>query len=124
MGDIWKFQRRVHQWIMTCFGVEVGRDTVERGDRFLEEALELVQAAGHSKERVLSLVEYVYNRPVGEVSQEVGGVMNTLAAFCNAHNVEMEYAAYQEMDRVEKPDMMAKIKAKHAGKPKGSALPQ
>ncbi len=41
---------------------------------------ELVQAVGTSREDALRLVEYVYTRPVGELRQEIGGVMVTLAA--------------------------------------------
>ena len=38
--------------------------------RFLEEALELVQACGATASEAHQLVDYVYGRPVGEPAQE------------------------------------------------------
>ena len=41
-----KFQYRVAQWMTACFGPVISADVTERNHRFLEEALELVQAKG------------------------------------------------------------------------------
>lgn len=115
------FQRRVHPWMMACFGPEIASDRLERNDRFIEEALELVQACQYPKERALQLVEYVYGRDQGEINQEVGGVMITLAAHCLAHGVDMHQARETELTRIwTKVDI---IRAKQAAKPTGSALP-
>jgi hypothetical protein len=104
-----------------CFGSTISADKVERNHRFLEEALELVQALGCSREDCLQLVAYVYGRPVGEPSQEAGGVMVTLAALCLASGLDMDEAAETELARVwTKIDV---IRAKQAAKPRGSALP-
>lgn len=117
-----KFQDRVDRWLLACFGLEIARDKAERNHRFLEEALELAQACDCSKQEALQLVDYVFSREVGEVNQEVGGVMNTLAALCLAHGVDMEWSAHVEMDRCwTKVDQ---IRAKQAAKPKFSPLPQ
>ena len=78
------FQASIKQWMVLCFGAVISKDTVERNHRFLEEALELVQAKGCTATEAHQLVDYVFNRPVGEPSQEVGGVMVTLAALCSA----------------------------------------
>jgi hypothetical protein len=40
------FQKRVLEWMMACFSMEICRDGMERNHRFLEEALELVQSLG------------------------------------------------------------------------------
>lgn len=117
------YQARVHAWMLACFTPEITADVVERNDRFTEEALELVQANGYTAERAHALVDYVFNRPVGEPDQEVGGVMVTLAALCNAAQLDMMAAALREIERIEDPGIMAKIKAKQAAKPTGSALP-
>lgn len=116
------FQQRVDRWLIACFGVEIARDKVERNHRFLEEALELTQSCGCTKEEALQLVDYVYGREIGEVSQEVGGVMNTLAALCIAHDIDMDEAGHIEMDRCW--TKVEKIRAKQAAKPKFSPLPQ
>jgi hypothetical protein len=115
------FQNRVAPWMDACFGPEISADKLERNDRFIEEALELVQASGYPKERALALVDYVYGREQGEINQEVGGVMVTLAAHCLAHGVDMHDAGETELARIwTKVDV---IRAKQAAKPKGSALP-
>jgi hypothetical protein len=44
------FQAKVEPWLRTCFGEVIMNDRQERNHRFLEEALELVQAAGCTRE--------------------------------------------------------------------------
>lgn len=123
-GDAWvvTFQQRVAPWMQECFGPEISADKVERNHRFIEEALELVQANGMSREEAHQLVEYVYGRDQGDINQEVGGVMVTLAALCLANDLDMHAAAETELARIWKN--IDKIRAKQAAKPRGSALPQ
>lgn len=106
-----------------CFGPEISADKLERNDRFLEEALELVQASGYPRERAHALIDYVFGRSPGDVDQEVGGVMVTLAAHCLAHGVDMHDAGESELARILQPEIMGKIRAKRDAKPTGSALP-
>lgn len=115
------FQARVGNWMAACFTPEITADKLERADRFIEEALELVQATGYCAERAHELVDYVFNRPVGEPFQEVGGVMVTLAALCNPHGLSLNEAAETELARIW--TKIHKIRAKQASKPFGSALP-
>lgn len=117
------FQARVQPWMMECFGPEISADRVERCDRFIEEALELVQASGYEKEHAHALVEYVYGRDQGEINQEVGGVMVTLAAYCLAFGADMHAAGETELARISHPDTIAKIRAKQATKPQHPPLP-
>lgn len=117
------FQSRVAPWMRDTFGPEISADKVERNDRFIEEALELVQAGGMTRDRVLALVDYTYGRPTGHLPQEVGGVMVTLAALCLAQGVDMHAEGETELARISTPEMMKKIRAKQASKPRGSALP-
>jgi hypothetical protein len=117
------FQSRVLPWLMECFGAEIAADRVERCDRFIEEALELAQSLDWPKERAHALVEYVYGRPLGEPYQEIGGVMVTLAALCQCIGLEMQSAGDDELERIMRPEIVLKIRAKQAAKPTGSALP-
>lgn len=117
------FQPRVHQWLLDCFGWEIAGDRQERGDRLLEEVLELLQSGGYDPARVAALRDYVWRRPVGEPAQEVGGVMVTLAAYCVAHDLDMMGAGETELSRIVQPEIVQKIRAKQAAKPTGSALP-
>lgn len=104
-----------------CFGEEIANDCTERNHRFLEEALELVQACDCTVSEAHQLVDYVFNRPTGEKNQEVGGVMVTLAALCLAQDLDMHESGNTELERIwTKVDQ---IREKQAAKPKHSPLP-
>lgn len=94
------FQVDVREWVERCFGREIADDRLERCHRFIEEALELAQAAGMPRKHAHQLVEYVYGRPEGELRQELGGVMVTLAAWASAFNLCMRTAGSDELQRV------------------------
>ncbi|AKU43500.1 hypothetical protein CPT_Sansa96 [Caulobacter phage Sansa] len=115
------FQDRVWDWGSACFPPEVMTDPVERGDRFLEEVLELLQAAGYDFARIPALVRYVAARPAGHITQEAGGVLLTLAVYLKGQMVDMQQAAEAELARVW--GAIDKIRIKQATKPSGSALP-
>lgn len=115
------FQQRVLEWVKACFGASSIVNLEERNHRFIEEALELVQATGMPKDAAHQLVDYVYSRPAGEPHQEVGGVMITLAALCSAAGLAMGEDGETELRRCwRKVDV---IRAKDAAKPRGSVLP-
>jgi len=116
------YQDRVHKFMLRCFGESIAANQDERSHRFLEEALELVQACGCSYDEAHQLVDYVYGRPVGEKFQEVGGVMVTLAALCSAQSLDMGDAAEAELKRVW--TKIEQIRAKQAAKPKIGPLPR
>lgn len=118
------FQSRVHPWMLACFGAAIAADVVERNHRFFEEAAELVQSCGMTASEAHQLVEYTWSRPIGEKTQEVGGVMVTLAALCLANGLDMHAAGETELARISAPETMAKIRAKQAAKPKHSPLPE
>lgn len=117
------FQTYVRSWILECFGSEISNHLSERNQRFLEESLELVQSCGMSPEDAHRLVDYVYSRPVGDKVQEVGGTLVTLAALCGAQNIHMGVAAEAELSRIQRKEVMEKIRAKQATKPHNSPLP-
>jgi hypothetical protein len=116
------YQTRVQEWLNHCFGPVIASDKTERNHRFLEEALELVQSGGCTASEAHQLVDYVYGRPTGDMRQEVGGVMNTLAALCLAYGIDLNEVAEKELARCWlKADQ---IRAKQAAKPKHSPLPE
>lgn len=89
--------------------------------RFLEEALELVQANGCTASEAHQLVDYVFSRPPGEPHQERGGVMITLALLSWTSGLNMTKAGEDELKRVwSKIDA---IREKQRKKPKCSPLP-
>lgn len=110
------FQSDVAEWMGQCFLPSLSSNMTERGDRLLEEVLELLQAHGYDSARVPTLVNYVFGRPVGEPAQEVGGVMVTLAAYCNVAGLSMQADGQAELDRINQPEVMARIRAKQEAK--------
>ncbi len=116
------FQTRVNDWAVKCFGAEISKDKTERNHRFLEESLELVQSIGCTKSEAHQLVDYVFDREVGEIKQECGGVMTTLAVLCAANGIDMNVCGEVELQRIW--SNIDKIRQKQAAKPKHSPLPQ
>ena len=110
------FQARVAPWMDACFGPAISADAVERNHRFLEEALELVQANGGTAAEAHALVDYVFDRPIGDPAQEVGGVMVTLAALCLAAGLDMRRAGEAELARIW--TRVAEIRTRQAAKPR------
>jgi hypothetical protein len=110
------FQERVSEWMEQCFLPSLYSNMTERGDRLLEEVLELLQSKGYDRTRVATLVDYVWGRPVGEPAQEVGGVMVTLAGFCWIAGLDMHAAGDAELARINAPEVMEKIRRKQEAK--------
>lgn len=116
------YQQKVEEWLVACFPPESWANKNERVHRFLEEALELAQAHGCSKEDAVTLVSYVYGRPVGQPEAETGGVLVTLAALCSATEIEMVGAGERELAK--NWSRIEAIRQKQASKPPGSPLPE
>ena len=116
------FQHRVTEWLEACFPESVCQDPHERTHRFLEEALELAQANGCSRQEAEALLSYVYSRPKGQPELEVGAVILTLASLCSATRINMNAAGDKELERNWK--RIDYIRRKREKKPNGSPLPQ
>jgi hypothetical protein len=116
------YQERVEEWLEACLPETARRDRLERTFRFLEEALELAQANGCSRQDAEKLVNYVFGRPHGRPEEEVGGVMVTLASLCSAVAIDMNEAGDGELKR--NWSRIDDIRRKQAAKPHGSPLPQ
>lgn len=116
-----RFQSLVTRWVFACFG-QKAYDKKERSYRFLEEAVELCQTMpGVSAEDAHKIVDHVYSRPIGEVKQEIGGVMVTLAALCEAVAADMVTCGDVEIQRCF--TNIEKIRAKAAAKNNDGPLP-
>lgn len=117
MKNVRYLQGRVWDWVNTTFGDALS-DTRLKGYRFIEEATELVEALGMSREEVHRVVDYVFDRErPGDPDQEIGGVMMTLAACASANELDIENAWGTELLRCEaKAD---EIRAKDDAKPSG-----
>jgi hypothetical protein len=114
-------QARVAEWMAKTFTPEIIRDIAERNHRFLEESLELAQSLNCTQKEAHMLVDYVFGRPIGEPKQEVGGAMVTLAALCNAADMDIGRCFDDEMQRCWLN--IERIRAKQKSKPPSSPLP-
>jgi hypothetical protein len=112
-------QLEARRWAKYVFGEEVADDVLLRTLRFAEEAVELTQACGLARSDIHKMVDIVYDRPVGVVRQEVGGVMLTLLVLCSAPAVDvlLDAAVSDELARVWTPELIAKVRARQATKP-------
>jgi hypothetical protein len=107
-------QNRVTQWLGHVIPGDI--DIPTRQSRFLEESTELVQAGGMSRELAHRIVDYVYDREVGDVSQEIGGVMVTLCAAAGAMGYSVEAEFDRELERIHHPEVVAKVRKRQAEK--------
>lgn len=115
------YQTRVRSWLTYCFGEEEASNKDNRRNRFGEEALELLQAAGLTFPQLIDLAAYVYGRPAGDPFQEIGGTVVTLSGLCEAYGISLRDAADAELKRVNQK--IEAIRAKEAARPSGSVLP-
>lgn len=110
-------QNKIWDWLGLVFGdMPEPRQPIERAKRFGEEAIELLQAVGIEKLDVLNLVDYVYNRPVGMLHQELGGAGVTLYALATAINLDLDIETRFEIDRCYQPKVMEKVRSKQVSK--------
>jgi len=112
------YQSRVRTWVIKCFGERIADDMKERCYRFFEEATELVQALGMTAEECHRLVDYVFGRPSGDPQQETGGVMVTLNALGCAAGIEVHKEGLIELERINQPAVMERIREKQKKKPR------
>lgn len=109
---------RVADWTRRCFGEHMADSRAERNHRFLEEAVELVQACGCGAEEVHAIVDYVFSRKPGVKTQELGGTLITLAALSAVHGLNMDDCVRGELNDIEKK--IDRIREKRATKPQFS----
>lgn len=93
-------QHQVHLWCKQAFGRDHALSLPQRGIRLLEEAIEACQAAGGEREMAHRLVDYVFDRPVGKLRQELGGVGVTLLALAEAADESADACEVAEIERV------------------------
>jgi hypothetical protein len=97
--DRLKRQKVGHDWALRCFG-DVAIGLSERATRVAEEAIELAQCEGVDRAMLHKLVDHVYDRPVGLVEREVGGVGLTLIIYCEAKRLNADACEENELNRV------------------------
>lgn len=82
------------------FGAEQTRSIPQRGLRLLEEAVEAFQAAGGTPRMAHKTVDYVFDRPIGKLSQEIGGVGVCVLALAGAAGLSADEEEQREVTRI------------------------
>ena len=116
-----EFQSKAMHWAVECFGVEGANKQISRGNRFAEEAMEFVQACGGSREAMHQVVDYVFDRPVGDKATEAGDALMTLALLSTVVETDLKISADEVLERCWAN--IDKIRAKALAKPKFGPLP-
>ena len=109
-------QDRVASWIQATLGEKSATNGPERVLRLVEEALELAQAVGVEPAALHRLVDYVYERPVGEPEGEIAGCMVTLLGAASALDVVAQTAFENELKRIWQPEVMERVRRRQAEK--------
>lgn len=109
-------QTRLRTWAEGLFGAETASTKRTRLLRFLEEAVELVQAGGLSLEDQLHILRVVNAREAGEFGQEIGGVMVTLYLAAEVHGFSVEAEEDREIERIHTPEVMDRCIRRQAEK--------
>ncbi len=87
-------------WACNAFGAEHAFNLPLRTLRCAEEAVELAQAAGVSREKMFELVDIVYSRPKGMVHQEIGGVLMVITTICAIQGGDPSFYLTNELCRI------------------------
>ena len=104
-------QEVVRKWICSTMDTETFLSTKERAQRFLEEAIELVQATGDlTKEDIQHQLDTTWARPVGTLSNEVGGTAVCLFALCENLGLDFYEELNREITRVYQPHVIEKVR--------------
>jgi NTP pyrophosphatase (non-canonical NTP hydrolase) len=89
-----------YDWAVRCFGWDHVQNRRMRALRLLEEAVELAQAVGVSREKCELTVDVVYGRAPGLPSQELGGVLLTATVLAGAFGEDPQDVLERELGRV------------------------
>lgn len=110
-------QRLTLPWLYGIFG-DLAYRPEYRGARLVEEALEMAQAVGLSRDSCHELVDYVYEKEPGDPLQEMGGVLLTALALAERLGYDVEDAATMEFARCLRMDDAAKAKMRDKPRPR------
>lgn len=106
-------QRYAMAWAKAAFGTEQSTSLHQRALRLLEEAVELYQASAAATQgstgstwmdtaraRAHELVDYVFERPVGAIGQELGGIAVCMLVYAEAADLDVDDMEVKELHRV------------------------
>lgn len=98
--SIAEYQEKIKIWDEETFGVKKDHSPTV-AIRVLEEVIELCQCHDIDIETMLKVIDQVYSKPVGEISQEVAGILVSLLNYSNHAGVNAEESLLKELVRIE-----------------------
>ncbi len=98
-------------------------DVEERRARFAEEVNETLQAFGMSREDMHQLVDYTWDRPVGEPCKEIGAALLTLTSLCVVAGYDLMECGEADLEKLQKPETISRIRAKRSTRHGRGPLP-
>jgi R67 dihydrofolate reductase len=98
-------------------------DVAERVARFFEEAVETCQALGLTHYDADKLLNYTYDRPVGEPKKEIGAALLTLASLCVVAGYDLAECGEADLEKLQRPETIARIRAKRSTRHGRGPLP-
>ena len=109
-------QARVVEWVRRALGDDELHNTPVRTLRFAEEAIELAQACGVDAVALHKLVDYVFSRPVGEPTKELGGCLVTLCTVAETLEVSLFTEFEKELARIQAPEVIERVRRRQSEK--------
>lgn len=106
-----ELQKRARQWVIKVFGAPF-LNKRERALRVLEEAIELAQAYGITREEALAVHTLVFSRPVGDTRPEIGDLVYVLAILAEEENLCLTEEAWATHYKNDDSGRIARIRAK------------
>lgn len=105
IDELWSMNRETRQrvvanWCADAFGHDQASSLPQRGIRHAEEAIEAAQAAGVPRDMLHRLVDHIFDRPPGELHQEIGSSGLTLLALAQAAGLYADQEEAREIARV------------------------
>lgn len=115
-------QRKVGEWFNECFKgyIKLQSDPRVRMQRLLEEVHELAQANDIPKEDVIRSADYVYDRPKGEIKDEVGGTGVAFLVYCAVSGISAVECILTELKK--NWGRIEKIRSRQSSKPIPSGM--
>ncbi|MGZ5858710.1 MAG: DUF551 domain-containing protein [Burkholderiaceae bacterium] len=93
-------QDQILAWACNTFGKATADNSGERIRRFAEEAVELAQAVGLDNQSMLDIIEHVYARIPGNLTQEIGQVGVSLLGLAQHLNIDADDEERKEFERI------------------------
>ncbi|QXZ79616.1 hypothetical protein [Rhizobium sp. L51/94] len=98
-------------------------DVPERRDRNFEESCETAQAFDMTLDEALALVRYTWSRPPGDRIKELGSQILTAVSLAEVAGIGAMEAAEADLDKLQQPETIARIRAKRATRHGRGPLP-